>query len=110
MENQRISGDMQRLLEQLRAARDSMGLQARAPEKAVSGPDFGSVLRNSIDAVNQQQQKSAQMAKDFELGVSGVNLHETVIAGQKASISFQALVQVRNRVVAAYQEIMNMPV
>ncbi|MDE2365604.1 MAG: flagellar hook-basal body complex protein FliE [Betaproteobacteria bacterium] len=72
--------------------------------------DFSAVLRNSLDQVNNAQQRSITLARDFELGAPDANLTEAMIAMQKASISFQYTVQVRNKLVAAYQEIMNMPV
>lgn len=72
--------------------------------------DFGTVLKNSLDQVNHAQQRSATLARDFELGAPDANLTEAMITMQKASISFQYTLQVRNKLVAAYQEIMNMPV
>lgn len=72
--------------------------------------DFGAVLKNSLDQVNNAQQRSAKLARDFELGAPDANLTEAMITMQKASISFQYTLQVRNKLVAAYQEIMNMPV
>ena len=52
----------------------------------------------------------AQLANAFEIGKSGVDLTDVMIASQKASVSFQALTQVRNKLVQAYQDIMQMPV
>lgn len=75
-----------------------------------SGVDFGTVLKNSLDQVNNAQQRSTKLARDFELGAPDANLTEAMITMQKASISFQYTLQVRNKLVAAYQEIMNMPV
>ncbi|MDD2140829.1 flagellar hook-basal body complex protein FliE, partial [Pseudomonas putida] len=56
------------------------------------------------------QQASGQFAKAFEVGNAQVDLTQVMIASQKASVSTQALVQVRNKVVQAYQDIMQMPV
>lgn len=74
------------------------------------GVDFAGVFRKSLDQVNNAQQHSAKLARDFELGAPEANLTEAMIAMQKASISFQYSVQVRNKLVSAYQDIMNMPV
>jgi flagellar hook-basal body complex protein FliE len=60
--------------------------------------------------VNTAQQDALKKAEAFELGAPGASLHEAMISLQKANISFQAMVQVRNKVVQAYQEIMNMQV
>jgi flagellar hook-basal body complex protein FliE len=74
------------------------------------GIDFSSVLKNSLDQVNNSQQHAAQLARDFETGAPGANLTEAMISMQKATISLQYTVQVRNKMVTAYQDIMNMPV
>lgn len=82
-------------------------LQARP----AAGPvDFSSALKSSLDQVNQVQQQSQQLAQRFELGDSSVSLSDAMISLQKSSIAFQQTVQVRNKLVAAYQEIMNMNV
>ena len=94
---------------------------ARAAGKTASAPtisdtgrngsvDFTTVLRKSLDQVNNTQQHAAKLARDFELGAPDANLTEAMISMQKASISFQYTLQVRNKLVSAYQDIMNMPV
>lgn len=72
--------------------------------------DFTTVLKKSLDHVNNTQQHAAKLARDFELGAPEANLTEAMISMQKASISFQYTLQVRNKLVTAYQDIMNMPV
>lgn len=72
--------------------------------------DFGDVLKHSLDQVNQLQQTSKQMSKEFAMGDDSVDLADVMIAGQKANIGFQATVQVRNKLVQAYTEMMNMQV
>ena len=74
-----------------------------------SSVDFGALLKNSIDKVNESQHYAKQLAQDFESGEPGLNLAEVMIAGQKASLSFQATTLVRNKLVDAYKDIMNMP-
>ena len=76
---------------------------------AVSG-GFGQLLKQGIDAVNRGQQTAATMADAYERGASGVDLAQVMLESQKASISFRALTEVRNRLVNVYQEIMNMPI
>ncbi|WP_324780792.1 flagellar hook-basal body complex protein FliE [Thiobacillus sedimenti] len=82
-------------------------LQARPAAGAV---DFSSALKSSLDQVNQSQLQAQQLAERYELGDSKVSLSDAMIALQKSSIAFQQTVQVRNKLVSAYQEIMNMPV
>jgi len=81
---------------------------------AVSGdntvPDFQSMFKNAIDNVNENQQTAAQLATRFEQGDPSIDLPEVMIALQKSSVSFQAMTQVRNKLVEAYKDVMNMPV
>jgi flagellar hook-basal body complex protein FliE len=67
-------------------------------------------LSKGIDQVNQTQQRAAQLSNAFQRGEPGVELPQVMVEMQKASVSFRALTEVRNRVVSAYQEIMNMQV
>lgn len=77
---------------------------------ASSGVDFASVLKSSLDGVSQAQNQAVSMQNSFVMGDDKVSLSDTMIAMQKANISLQATVQVRNKVVAAYNDIMNMQV
>ena len=72
--------------------------------------DFGAMLKKSIDQVNASQVQASKGARDFELGVPGADLNDVMISMQKANLSFQQMVQVRNRLVSAYHDIMNMQV
>ena len=77
---------------------------------SVNGNSFGNALRQALDGVNQSQVEADGLARGYELGQPGVDLTRVMIATQKANLSFQAAVQVRNKLVSAYQEIMNMPI
>lgn len=102
---------MTELLTQLRALATQAQGRAPAAEAADASPSsFQSMLRNSIESVSQSQQAARGLAEAFETGAPGVDLAEVMIASQKASISFQAMVQVRNKLLSAYQEIMGMQV
>jgi len=81
----------------------------KAEQTATGGSDFAAMLKDSIDSVNDTQQTSASLSKSFELGEPDVSLAEVMIASQKASVSFQAMLQVRNKLVDAYKDVMNMP-
>jgi flagellar hook-basal body complex protein FliE len=76
----------------------------------VNQPAFGQLLKQGIDAVNSSQQTAGTLADAYERGVSGVDLAQVMLETQKASVSFRALTEVRNRLVNVYQEIMNMPI
>lgn len=71
---------------------------------------FSSSLKAMLEQVNSQQLQADQLARRFAIGDDGVNLSDVMIERQKASLSLQATVQVRNKLVSAYHEIMNMPV
>jgi flagellar hook-basal body complex protein FliE len=75
---------------------------------AVGGADFAQILQSSIDKVNNTQVQADQMAEKLAAGDTSQNLHEVMIALQTASVSFQEMVQVRNKLVSAYQDVMNM--
>lgn len=70
--------------------------------------DFAALLRKSIDTVNETQQQAGSLAEAFERGETDVPLAEVMVSLQKARVSFQAMVQVRNKLVEAYKDIMNM--
>lgn len=82
------------------------------PEAAESSTkvSFSDALKAQLDNVSKAQMSADEMGKRFASGDDSVNLSDTMIAMQKASISFQATVQVRNKLVSAYQSIMNMQV
>lgn len=98
------------LLAQMRVAAAAAGLREPNPAAQVGKVDFADVLKSSLDGVARVQAKSEDMQKAFVLGDNSVSLSDTMIAMQKASINFQTTVQVRNKVVQAYNDIMNMQV
>jgi len=70
---------------------------------------FGDYLKNALDSVNQLQLDSEQIGIDFAAGKTD-NIHEVMIAGEKAEIALQLTMQIRNKVVEAYNEIMRMQI
>ena len=111
------SADIQSVLAQMRELRAQAGqsiqpLEAGRETDAAQGPrrvDFGATLKSAIDSVNEQQQISSAAQNDFITGKRS-DLVNVMIEGQKSSLGFQAMVQVRNRMISAYQDIMNMPI
>lgn len=97
------------LLVQMRAtARDANGIGNEAEKVAES--NFDDILKNFVDGVNESQQRSVQVAKDFSMERGDVGLADAMLAMQEARIHFQSMVQIRNQLVKAYEEIMRMPV
>ena len=73
------------------------------------GPGFGDLLKNAVESVNAMQQEAWHLKEGVAKG-ENVNIHQAVIAGEKAGLSFKLLMQVRNKMIDAYQEIMRMQV
>jgi len=102
--------NIEQMLSDLRAASAVAQGKPAAAAQAPGGADFGQALKAAIDQVNSAQQQAQQMTQDFVGGQSNVNLQDVMINLQKANLSFQQMVQVRNKLVSAYQDVMNMPV
>ena len=99
------------LLSQMQAL-ESMA-QGRPPEislKQDEGSSFADMMQQAINQVNDVQTQASELTRAFELGDSRVDLSEVMVAVQKSRISFQALTEVRNKLLTAYQDVMNMPV
>lgn len=97
------------VLAQIRSLSSQLEPQAASSAPAAGAPSsFATLLRNSIDQVNEAQQHASDLATAFQRGASGVDLPQVMIEMEKASVSFRALTEVRNRLVSAYQDIMNM--
>ncbi len=102
---------IEQMLSALRTtAAQASGKTAESGAPAAGGADFAQILQGSIDKVNQTQVEANQMAEKLAAGDTNQNLHEVMIALQTASVSFQEMVQVRNKLVTAYQDVMNMQV
>lgn len=99
--------NVNQVLAQMRAMSLEAGTDIQ--ESGTGGSDFAALLKQSIDSVNDTQQVAGKMVEAFETGDTGVSLAEVMVASQKASVSFQAMLQVRNKLVEAYQDVMNMP-
>lgn len=108
-----INNDINQVLSQMRAieamARNELK-PAIAPSEQAGGQKFADLMQQAIDQVNESQQKAAAMGKALEMGDPNVDIAEVMIAMQKSSVSFQALTEVRNKLLTAYQDVMNMPV
>ncbi|MHB1123402.1 MAG: flagellar hook-basal body complex protein FliE [Ramlibacter sp.] len=100
---------IQSVLQQMRAASIENGIGAAATSAAPAAGSFGAELKRSLDGISGAQNAAHAQAQAFELGVPGVALNDVMIDLQKANVAFQTGIQVRNRLVAAYQEIMNLP-
>lgn len=120
--------DINRVLMQMRDMREQaqapgsqsginplQGLTEAQRSDLVSGPNksdsgsFSDLLKQAVDSVNDTQMQSADMQTAYQMGDKDVDITQVMIQMQKATVSFEAMTQVRNRLVSAYQDIMNMP-
>ncbi|MFT5532903.1 MAG: flagellar hook-basal body complex protein FliE [Burkholderiaceae bacterium] len=107
------SGRIEAMISQLKAAatRPQGGVSAVAADPTViAKPGFADALKAQLDAVNTSQKTAADLGSKFALGDDKVSLSDVMVASQKANIGFQATIQVRNKLVSAYQDIMNMQI
>jgi flagellar hook-basal body complex protein FliE len=107
--------DTNRLLMELRAmaaeAQRAPSVGAAPTAAGASAPsDFASLLKNSIGEVDRMQQSSSALAASFERGTPGVDITRVMVEAQKATLAFRAMTEARNRLVSAYQDIMNMSI
>ncbi|WP_028917072.1 flagellar hook-basal body complex protein FliE [Pseudoxanthomonas sp. J35] len=99
----RVAGDAPRS--------DALGGPAALPGQppAAARPSFGETLRGALEGVNAAQQRAGALAQAFERGEPGADLARVMVAAQQSQVAFRATVEVRNRLVQAYQDVMNMP-
>jgi flagellar hook-basal body complex protein FliE len=108
------SSRIEAMLAQLKAAASKpAGMAGGADALGAAGApkaNFADALKSSLDQVSNAQNQADELGKRFAMGDDTVSLSDTMIAMQKANINFQATIQVRNKLVSAYHEIMNMQV
>lgn len=111
-------GRIEAMLAQLKAAANGATARPAGLESPLKAPgpaatpqvNFADALKSQLDSVAQLQSRSKSLEADFTMGDDRVSLSDVMIAGQKAGIAFQATMQVRNKLVAAYHDVMNMQV
>ena len=106
--NNTINSDT--LLTQMRAMAAQAQGKSTETGSATGQSDFSELLKQSVDKVNEAKMESKNLQDAFQAGDPNVQVSEVMVAMQKSNVSFQAMLQVRNKLVSAYQEIMNMQV
>lgn len=105
-----ISKTHNNLLNQMQALESLAKSQQMQPEiKTDQGPNFGELMQQAINQVNETQMQASSLTQAFELG-ENVDLSQVMLAVNKSRVSFEALTQVRNKLLTAYQDVMNMSV
>lgn len=106
--------DVGSVLAQIRALRAqasaSAAPAANAAQPVAAGNGFASMLKNAIGEVNRTQQVTETLRTSFSQGDPSVELSDVMLAAARSQVNFRAMSEVRNRLVAAYQDVMNMPV
>ena len=103
------------LLTQMREVAQRVGIQPESANPSVGVPDaekpqFGALLKNAVDEVNHASTKSGDLQNRFLAGDATVELSDVMIASQKSRVTFETLLNTRNKMVDAYQEVMRMPI
>ncbi len=81
-----------------------------SPLNESRGAEFQQLLSNAVNQVNSVQKESGRLAESFQLGDPNVTLSQVVVASEKSGIAFEAMSEVRNKLINAYEDIMNMPI
>lgn len=105
------SMQIQQVLAEMRAlqARAS-GVSAERAQAGAPPADFASLLKNSVDHIAAMQNQATALAEAYESGDKGVDLTKVMLEVQKAGLAFRAMTEVRNKLVDAYTQVMNMSV
>ncbi|MGQ0620415.1 MAG: flagellar hook-basal body complex protein FliE [Panacagrimonas sp.] len=107
--------DVSSVLSQIRALKAQTGHLSKpvslpTDAAAAAGPaSFGRVMSAALDRVSLSQDTASQLQSRFQLGDANTDLASVMLASSRAHVEFKGLVEVRNRMVRAYQDIMNMP-
>lgn len=86
------------------------GIPAAEVDKSAGSSVFADALKASLEEVNTRSGQAQSLRESFERGDPNVELSDVMVAMQKARVSFEAMTQVRNKMVSAYKDIMNMPI
>ena len=106
-----ITNTQQALLSQMQALEAmANGGAMQSPSIEQQSPSFAELMENAINQVNETQARASDLRERFEMGDPSIDIAEVMVAASQSSISFEALMQVRNRFMKAYQDIMNMSV
>ncbi len=98
------------VLDQNKALRAAVDLSAPVANKtAPPPPSFGAAMQSAVAGVNESQAKASALTDAYETGKTS-DVVAVMLAKQKASLEFEATLQVRNKLLAAYKDIMSMPV
>lgn len=105
-----LTNDINRMLTELKLAQAQASGGNKLTNESGEQSQFATALADAVSKVNDLQKDAGEITKSFEMDVPGVELPDVMIAIQKSRIAFQAMTEVRNKIITAYQDIMNMPI
>lgn len=100
----------QALFEMQRMAANAQLKPTQAAPDLNQPQNFTELLKTAVENVNEAQKEAGALKKAFEMGDPNVDLPQVMVAAQKSSLAFQAMLKVRNNLMQAYKDVMNMPV
>lgn len=104
------SMQIQQVLAEMRSLQARASGIAEAPATAAQPSDFANLMKNSVDHIATMQNQAAALADAYEAGDKSVDLTKVMLEVQKAGLAFRAMTEVRNKLVDAYTQVMNMSV
>jgi flagellar hook-basal body complex protein FliE len=104
------SMQIQQVLAEMRSLQARASGVAEAPTTAAQPSDFANLMKNSVDHISTMQNQATALADAYEAGDKGVDLTKVMLEVQKAGLAFRAMTEVRNKLVDAYTQVMNMSV
>ncbi|GHD44765.1 flagellar hook-basal body complex protein FliE [Marinobacter persicus] len=109
LRSQMMQNQQNQQIEQNQGVRNRVD-SPRGVQETRESTSFGDMLGSAVNNVNNLQQEASELRTAYDMGDPNVDITRVMIAAEKSSVSFEALTQVRNRVVRAYEDIMNMPI
>ena len=104
------SMQISQVLAEMRALQARASGISEAPAAAAQPSDFANLMKNSVDQIASMHNQATALADAYESGDKGVDLTKVMLEVQKASLAFRAMTEVRNKLVDAYTQVMNMSV
>jgi flagellar hook-basal body complex protein FliE len=104
------SMQIQQVLAEMRSLQARASGVAQAPAAGAQPADFASLMKNSVDRIATMQNQATALADAYEAGDKSVDLTKVMLEVQKAGLAFKAMTEVRNKLVDAYTQVMNMSV
>jgi flagellar hook-basal body complex protein FliE len=104
------SMQISQVLAEMRALQARASGISEAPAAAAQPSDFANLMKNSVDHIASMQNQATALAEAYDSGDKSIDITRVMLEAQKASLAFRAMTEVRNKLVDAYTQVMNMSV